>query len=909
MKLPQPRFRRRADLLLLGFLLFFAATQGLSWLARGHRVHRYLTARLSATFGRPVEVGSFEVSLWRGPRLHANFITVGEDPRFGYEYFLLSDRLTASLRWAALLRGRLEFGTFSFARPSLNLVRSSEGHWNLESWLPAAPPAGASNGPTGLTQAKSPARLYRIQIETGRINFSSGVDRHPFALVDVTGNLEQEQPGHWRIDLEARLMCAAVVVQEAGTLRVRGRIGGAAARLSPADLELHWQEASLSDALRLFRGHDFGIRGRLALELRAQTGAPSGTSSAAEPFWSFSGGARLRDLHRWNIPQREGDPALNFSLDAQWWPKSTRLEWKNILVEGPRSNLHGSGLLQWRGSVTRSDSQQRNRSASTASPRSNFRFLSSGINLDDLLAWYRAFVPGVAAGTKLEGNAGLDLQVSGWPPRVERGVVVTDGARLRVAGLGQPVGVGRVVVRLSPARIELLPAGLTLPGPRASLRLSGAASTSSGPAKRWSFDLSLVGQSQRTQELLAAATALGWQPANGWSIEGASALRLRWQGTLFPFTVERTGSIDLRAAVLRATLLNRPIGLPNARVEFGAPALAGATWGAPSSVRISFSAAQAFGTRWSGWIASSGEPLSPSGTPAPRSAAPRWEFSLAADRLDVADLDRWLNPRWRQSLLERIVPFAGSRSDSAEAAEKAREDLRARGNLAVDHLVLAPVVLRRLRARAELQGRTPGELRLADAQAQFYGGTVRGSLRAEITSRPVYRVETQFERVDLAALAAATRTLAGRFAGTASGRLALSARGIGRGNLVRSLEGEGIFIIHGGQFRGLNLRESLVAGARRPGASDFRATAGKFSVASGKVKLAEVALADSAASYEVEGSVDFARVFDLRLRVLDATVADRTSVPRVRLPSGTFRVAGPLDALELARSEKPSRPD
>ena len=108
---------------------------------------------LEAKFGRPVEVGNFAIRILGRPEVVGNYVTVGEDPRFGHEFFLRAEQLTASLRWRSLLRGHVELGTLSLTRPSLNLVRLPNGQWNLESWLPAPQPA-SPGGPS----ARSPSR-------------------------------------------------------------------------------------------------------------------------------------------------------------------------------------------------------------------------------------------------------------------------------------------------------------------------------------------------------------------------------------------------------------------------------------------------------------------------------------------------------------------------------------------------------------------------------------------------------------------------------------------------------------------------------------------------------------------------------------------------------------------------------
>jgi len=148
--------------------LVVVSQAGVSVLAHTRRVHGFLTRHLERAFGRSVEVAHFNLLLLPSPQLNADRITIGEDPAFGNEYFLRADHLTAGLRWASLLRGHFEFGTLSLSRPSLILVRNSEGRWNLERWLPPANPSARSYGPALITAAN---RLNLIDIEDGRVNF------------------------------------------------------------------------------------------------------------------------------------------------------------------------------------------------------------------------------------------------------------------------------------------------------------------------------------------------------------------------------------------------------------------------------------------------------------------------------------------------------------------------------------------------------------------------------------------------------------------------------------------------------------------------------------------------------------------------------------------------------------------
>ena len=69
---PRGRAWSRWVKLLVALLIFlWFADLGVSLLIRHTRLQRRLTARLEAVFGRSVEVGSYDFSLWGGPTLRS----------------------------------------------------------------------------------------------------------------------------------------------------------------------------------------------------------------------------------------------------------------------------------------------------------------------------------------------------------------------------------------------------------------------------------------------------------------------------------------------------------------------------------------------------------------------------------------------------------------------------------------------------------------------------------------------------------------------------------------------------------------------------------------------------------------------------------------------------------------------
>ncbi len=161
----RPRSRWLKGIILVLAVLWIVS-EGLSITIRYTPLQKVLATRLEAVFGRPVEVGSYDFSLWDGPTLSARSVTVGEDPQFGREYFLRAESVSVRLRWQGLLRGRIEAGTVSLDRPSLNIVVAPDGRLNVAEWLPRGAESVAAKRLDRITgcfagAAFSPARSGR----------------------------------------------------------------------------------------------------------------------------------------------------------------------------------------------------------------------------------------------------------------------------------------------------------------------------------------------------------------------------------------------------------------------------------------------------------------------------------------------------------------------------------------------------------------------------------------------------------------------------------------------------------------------------------------------------------------------------------------------------------------------------
>jgi len=855
----------------LALAAVLAAQGSVSLLLLLPRVHALLRARFERALGRPVEVGHFGVSVWSGLRLEAHYITVGEDPRFGYEFVLRADRLSATPRWRSLLSGRFEFSRFSFDRPSLNVVRAPDAHWNFETWAAAFRLPAAGSGQS------SPGTVDRISITNGRINFKRGADKLPFALSGVNGQLSPSPDGRWNINFEAQPLRAGVTLQDAGTLHFAGTLPLAALSAVsasnpalPAEFSLEWNRVSLSDALRLATGNDYGVRGSLQASLngrfsrgaRLAAGAPGESASAsgdglAAPAWNMSGALRLADVHRWDLPLQAGAPALNLSLDAAGSADRREWECREIVLEARRSKLRGTAAFRL-----------------GENARASLRVISSSIHLDDLLAWYRAFHPGVRPGTVIDGYLGADVALEGWPLRIVHSALVTTGARLIIPGEARAIELRRAVLEADAHGARLIESQLGAGTDDTTVRLAGHAVWAQGIP----FEASLAGGTAHLAAFSTAIAALGLSPeANPVRAEGSATGRLNWKGTARPWRVVTTGNIAMEDVAVSGGLLRSEITLGKARLEFF-----------PARRRIELSSATAFGSSWKGTLLAT-------------TLAGPWDFALNADRLNPGLVVRGFtnHPPDDSSLLSRILP---AQAAATLALETPRWPgwLRGEGALAVNSLELGRLRFSRLMGHLSIGER---EVALEDAEASAYGGRVRGRVRADFGEQPRYTVRADFDGVNVAALATVAVSTRQCCTGTAAGHLELIAAGWTRHALVNSLAGTGRAAVRSAALLTFDLPASLESGALRPGRTAVHDASADFDFAAGGVRLSNVRLAVQIYSFAGGGSVTYRGELDVTVGSALGPHPPAASSQTI----GSVRISGTLAAPRVSPVQPPSR--
>jgi uncharacterized protein involved in outer membrane biogenesis len=240
-------------------------------------INRYkarIAGALSNSLGRPVHLSGVELRLLPRPGFIITDLTVQEDPAFGAEPVLHAAQVKAAIRLFSLWRGRLEISRISVDEASLNLVRTPDGRWNLDSLFRNA----AQAEPDGSKPRRQP--LPYLEATNSRINIKKGIEKLPYSLLNADLSFWEENPGDWRARLKGQPARTDVSLElgDTGIVQLEASMRRAPElKLMPVHVEMEWRQAQLGQLSRLLVGSDPGWRGDLTAEMKLD-----GTAASAQ---------------------------------------------------------------------------------------------------------------------------------------------------------------------------------------------------------------------------------------------------------------------------------------------------------------------------------------------------------------------------------------------------------------------------------------------------------------------------------------------------------------------------------------------------------------------------------------------------------------------------------------------------
>src|SRR6202165_5867539 len=198
--------------------------------------------RNGSALGRRFALDNVRFHLLPRPGFDLEGLVIYDDPSFSAEPMIRAQDVSAAIRFRSLLRGRLEIATLSATEPSINLVRSNEGRWNLASLLernaqiPAAPTAKG-------VYERRPAFPY-LEAGHARINFKLGQTKKSYALMDADVALWQDSENSWSARIKAAPVRTDFNLTDTGLLQINATWQRATSlRLTPVQLTVQWQRS------------------------------------------------------------------------------------------------------------------------------------------------------------------------------------------------------------------------------------------------------------------------------------------------------------------------------------------------------------------------------------------------------------------------------------------------------------------------------------------------------------------------------------------------------------------------------------------------------------------------------------------------------------------------------------------
>jgi AsmA-like protein len=782
-------------------------------------VNRYrnrVAGAIGRALGRDVTVSAISLKLLPRPGLVLDNFVAADDATFGAEPMLRADTVTAYLRLTSLWRGRLEIGTLDLDNPSLNLVRRSDGRWNVQQLLERA--AQASPAPTGEPHVQAQPRFPYVEASGGRINFKFGEVKKPFAFTDADFALWVESENLWGVRLDGRPMRTDVNISDTGELKVNGRFQRATnLRDTAVNLQLDFSNAPLGQLTKLAYGRDRGWRGGVRVS-SVLTGSPARLGVTLD--------AQINDFRRYDISAGE---ALRLRTHCTGSYSSPGDQLYDVRCESPV----GSGTVGLRGNAR-----------SFGAGGYQFGINAEHVPAQGVIAFVRHakkdLPDDLAASGEVDGVFSVRAS-PGQRPQWSGGGKTTRFS-LHSDVLKQDLQLGEVEFGIP----ELL---LTIPKPKhgrktpppsppaTGLQLVvkpfaiplGATSPAVGNGQ---FDLAgynihLAGNAELGR-VLNVAEALGIGTP-GVGLAGSAHLDLNvagdWTGFAAPVP---SGKIQVKTATAELQGVSEPLAIGSASLSL-------------DRQLVSVSAFSAGFTKGGQLTGSASFPVHCTG---PENCV--LHFDVRADDVSLARLNQLLNPASGQPWYHLLA--IGRRH------EDALMKLRAEGHFLIPRLDVGSLSAASVNGSLELSS---GKLRIPELRADLLGGHHDGSWMADFTvSPPRFMGNGVVNKVSMSQLAAVMKD--NWATGSVDANFSVSLSGASAAKLQSSASGSADFTWSNGALRHLSLdgRGSPIA---------FSKVTGKVALQDGTFTLDDCKMQAPSGLYNVKGTASYDRTLALKL--------------------------------------------
>jgi AsmA protein len=795
-----------------------------------YRLRTRIATSIGSALGRRVALDNVRLRLLPRPGFDLEGLVIYDDSAFSAEPMIRAQEVSAAIRFRSLLRGRLEIATLSATEPSINLVRNSEGYWNLASLLERNRQIPAA--PTGKPASESRPAFPYLEATHARINFKLGDTKKAYALIDADVSLWQDSENSWGARIKAEPVRTDFNLTDTGSLQINATWQRAASlRLTPMQIAVQWRNGQLGQITKLFSGKDRGWRGGLDLTAKI-SGTPeallidSGTvvdgfhrydivgsenvRLAATCSGSYNAIARsFADLLcespvsggslrlRGNFAMAAQQPSYDLTLEAEKVPLASVVRFLRQAKQQIPADLTATGLLngQFHGWRSEPGLHQRARRASPQNPAQT---------------WSGA---GVATNVHVLWNAGQEKVNLGNIPLA----LVADSSGASQANPQTDTGKQQGNSKPAETRLRIGPAAMVI---------NNSDSVDAGGWVSSSGYRFFVRGDMELEEVFNLENVLGLPVARP-AAEGATRMDMSvsgtWQGFAAPVTA---GTAQLRDARVEMHGLNTPIEIGSANITL-----------TPDSVLMDKINARTGDTHWNGKVSALRHCAATGAVPPVTGGAVptcTLQFDLTADQLSTRDLQEWFTRHPVKRPWYRILE-SNSNSEASPAPSPLLA-LKAHGTLHVGRFGLMKLSATQIATQVDVDR---GKITLKSLRAQLLQGTHQGDWLIDVTNRdpavPPLRYHGSGVLQDISLAQVSTLMSEAWINGSADGKFEMEGSGADFREVMAHSEGKMQFVMRNGSLQHVQFPGSPGPLTVHRFSGELRLKQGAFEVAGGKL--------------------------------------------------------------------------
>ncbi len=770
--------RKLGIIVVIIVVLFVIAVWAVPHFVNINQYHDRIRAELESRLGRKVTLGQMHLSVIPLAFRVENPV-VSEDPHFNSSRpFAEAQELDVSVKFWPLLHKDVQVNSLDLLKPKIELIRDQAGQWNFSTLgkpQPAAAPAPQEPAPPQKPAPQQPSTqpppkpgktpevsLADLKIRDGQV-----------ALTDYQKN--QGRTVYNNIDLELKNFAPDKPFSIAATVHLPGAgsqtvsLDGAGGPVdqnnpmnTPFDGTVKLRDVSLSGAQKFLNkpaiaGLEGVATGDMHIKNQPGTLASNGTLKLAD--------ARINNVNIGYPITADFNFADNLNTD---------------LLQIHKGDFKlGSTPLSVNGTVNMKPTPA----------EVNLKLTAANVSIEEAARLAAAMGVAFNPGMQIKGRLNADLHAQGPATKP-----VMDGSlaanKLSISGkdVPTPVNVNAIDLALTPQSIRSNHFTASTGGTSLNAQFTLTNYTAPSP----DIDLTMDTSNAQIAELINIAKAYGVSAVDGMSGSGVLTLNVHATGPIKNTSAMTfSGSGAIRNASLKTPQLTQPLGVRNADLRF-----------TQNSIVLQNLAASLGQTNATGNMT------------VRNLAAPQLEFTLAADTVNVSQLEQMLSsgppqaqpPQKKRASAWDLVPRAEA-APAQPAAPSILTKATGAGTVTIGTVLYDQLVLNNLHSNVTLDR---GIVKLDPLTAQLYGGQETGSVIIDMRPTPMtYAVNTKLSNVDanklISSVSSVKQTLYGLLAANANAQFAAAPSD----QIARTLNGTMSLDLRNGKLVGVDLLNQL----------------------------------------------------------------------------------------------------